>query len=76
MNPESKKLQHQQQSEEVSQHQQSQLGTVLEFGSAEDVLRHDAAQTQVPAGVEDRLARSLKREPATGTSWWRRFFGQ
>jgi hypothetical protein len=49
-----------------------------EFTSPEEMLRCDAAQTEVPAAVEERLAESIRKEgdPPEGSSggWWRRMF--
>jgi len=46
-----------------------------EFTTPEELLRHDAAQTNVPPSVTKRLDESLEREPAKTKSFWRRFFG-
>jgi len=47
----------------------------LEFGSPEDLLRHEAAQTDVPARVAKRLQDSIREEPPRRKSWLRRLFG-
>jgi hypothetical protein len=47
----------------------------LEFGSPEDMLRHDAAQTEVPDRVAERLRQSIQQEPPRPRSWWQRLFG-
>ncbi len=67
----------QQGSEEQSQtqaHQQSGSGP-LEFGSVEEMLRHDASQTPVPPSIAVRLQDSLARHAPPPRSWWRRWFG-
>ena len=67
----------QHQHEQAHQHQQSASDTqVLEFPSAVEALRYDAAQTAVPPQVAERLQESIKREPRpVGSSWWRRLLG-
>ena len=74
MNP-PKKLTSQQKAEEqqtTAHEQQTKPG--VEFNSVEEMLRHDAAQTPVPPGIEHRLQESLERTPHS-KSWWRRWFG-
>jgi hypothetical protein len=45
----------------------------LEFKSAEELLRHDAAQISVPPAIAARLGKSTgEMEPPRG-SWWRRW---
>lgn len=47
-----------------------------EFASIEDALRTDAANIQVPAIIEERLAQSIAQEPPpAGKPWWKRMFG-
>ena len=51
----------------------TQSGTVREFATPEDLLRHDRAQTPVPAAVSERLERSLAAEPPPERKpWWKR----
>ena len=66
----------------LNQHQREELAAVrhqhgaaapLEFATAEELLRHDAAQIEVPGVVAERLAESIKTEPAAPT-WWQRMF--
>ncbi len=75
MNPEQHHLQHknQQESQEIRQAQE-QSQQALEFATPEEMLRHDVAHTEVPAKVEQRLVRSLGREPVAQRPWWRRLF--
>lgn len=78
MNP-PKKLTSQQRAEEqqTTAHQQHAESTrEVEFNSVEDMLRHDAAQTPVPPGIEHRLQQSLSKTSTNAMSWWRRFFGR
>jgi hypothetical protein len=50
---------------------------VIEFASAEEALRCDAAQTVVPPRVAERLRESIRREPRPILApWWQRLFGQ
>jgi len=47
----------------------------LSFDSAEAMLRHDAAGTDVPARVKDRVLQSIAGEITenTSTPWWKRW---
>jgi hypothetical protein len=79
MNQHQSKLnQREREQEQTSEHQQATNETqAVEFASAEDALRHDAAQTPVPPRVAARLQASIQREPAlAGSSWWRKLFGR
>lgn len=58
--------------EETADHQTASR-TTLEFQTPEEILRHDAASVEVPAGVADRLAESAAQEPPT-SPWWKRMF--
>ena len=65
-----------QEHEQSAAQQQSAQTTAVEFATPEEMLRHDAAHTPVPAGVAERLRQSLQNEaPPPRTSWWRRIFG-
>ena len=70
MEPKPTRLQHRQ--ETVGQTSQQKGGQ--EFTSVEELLRHDAAQTEVPETVAHRLASSISKEPKPARSWWRRLF--
>ncbi len=76
MKPHSPKLQHTQKEQTVETQQAQQQTAAIEFASAEEVIRADAAQTQVPESVKTRLAESVEREPRPEPppSWWRRLF--
>lgn len=54
---------------------QSQQTSAREFASAEEVLRHDASQTNVPPAIAERLSQSIKNEPRPERSWWKRLLG-
>ena len=77
MNP-SKKLTSQEKThhqQELSAETQAQTQGQIEFQSVEDLLRHDALHTPVPASIADRLQQSLEQNPPPPRSWWRRLFG-
>jgi hypothetical protein len=46
-----------------------------EFGSVEEMLRHDSLHTPVPPAISYRLQESISKNPRPGTSWWQRWFG-
>ncbi|MCP5515834.1 MAG: hypothetical protein H7A45_01085 [Verrucomicrobiales bacterium] len=48
----------------------------IEFASPEEMLRHDAATTPPPPGLEPRVRESLAREAPALRSWWRRLLGR
>ena len=62
--------------EELTETGQLKAGSesVLEFNSAEDLLRHDARQVPVPAAVAARLHESIRDLPLPRQAWWKRFF--
>lgn len=45
------------------------------FQNAEEVVRADREQTQVPERVAERLADSIAREPHPQRPWWKRWIG-
>jgi hypothetical protein len=67
------KLTHEQQSEQASN--QTSQNHAQEFSTAEELLRHDAAQTTVPPAVAERLRQSAATLPQPKASWWKRWFG-
>jgi hypothetical protein len=64
------------QNQQAGQNQETNLQPTQSktFASAEELIRHDAAQTEVPLRVEERLNESLAAEKAPKSSWWRRWF--
>lgn len=54
---------------------QAKQAEAREFETAEELLRHDAGQTQVPPAVAKRLDESIQREPKPAKSWWKRITG-
>jgi len=47
----------------------------LEFATAEEMLRYDAAHTTVPPGIAQRLQQSAGDLPPPKLAWWKRFLG-
>ena len=70
MNSESK-LRHQEQ--ELHTEESRQQNAATEFSTPEELLRHDAAQVEVPRAVAERLNESIANEPKPSKSWWKRF---
>ena len=62
------------QQQEHAVEQQTQSQPAREFASAEEMLRHDAANTPVPPGIAQRLAKSAGGISGPKRSWWRRLF--
>ena len=61
----------------VRQAEQRQETTAArEFASVDELIRHDAAGTEVPGAVTDRVRRAVSGEGARPAgSWWRRWLG-
>ncbi len=76
MSQSTSKLNHRQQHETHTQQQQSGTAAVLEFATADDMLRADAAGTEVPPAVAERLRQSLEHEPRPASRWWQRLFNK
>jgi hypothetical protein len=73
----SKRLQQKQREELAATAQQQRQGaTARQFTTAEEVLRFDASQTDVPAALVERLQNSIRREPPVSSPWWKRWFGR
>jgi hypothetical protein len=70
MNSESKLRQQEEALHDVESRQQE---GAAEFTHAEEILRHDAAQVEVPRAVAERLNESIANEPKPSKSWWKRF---
>lgn len=75
--PPRSRLQHQPQQQTTEQHDASLRQTQREFASVEELLRHDARQTEPPPSVAERLKSSLADvpKPHAKVPWWRRLFG-
>ena len=54
--------------------QQAQSSSALEFATADEMLRYDAAHTPVPGSIIQRLQKSAEGIPPPARSWWRRLF--
>lgn len=74
MKRETKLSSEQQQSQETGTEQQTRQQSALEFGTAEEMLRYDAAHTPVPPGIEARLQKSTEGLPPPARPWWKRLF--
>jgi hypothetical protein len=59
-----------QESEPLREHSGKQE---MKFESEEDLLRFDAAQTEVPAQLRERLRKAVSGEKAS-LPWWKRWF--
>jgi hypothetical protein len=77
MESESENLRHRSREEEESLGEQASgaEAKTLEFETPEELIRHDAKETQVPAEVETRLKQSLADEPKAKPGFLRRLFG-
>jgi hypothetical protein len=60
--------------QQAAQNQAASQAGPLEFATAEEMLRFDAQNTEVPKAVEERLRDSLTREPLPPRRWWQRLF--
>ena len=63
----------QQQSEQVVVNSK-QENTAHEFATTDELLRHDATQTEVPPVIAERLSKSIEDLPRPSRSWWQRMF--
>ncbi len=48
--------------------------TTREFGSADELLRFDAGQTEVPPAIAEKLRQSAAGLPSPSRPWWQRLF--
>jgi len=76
MKQQSKLSQEQQHAEQQAGLHETRQQTGQEFASAEELLRFDARQTEVPAQVAERLKQSTGHLPPPRRSWWKNLFGQ
>jgi hypothetical protein len=74
MNPKSPRFQQQQKQQTTEQ--AAALQTTHDFASPEEMLRHDAAQVEVPGALAHRVAESIAKEPKPSRSWWRKLFSR
>ncbi|HUC84863.1 MAG TPA: hypothetical protein VL970_06705 [Candidatus Acidoferrales bacterium] len=76
MKPRSKLSQEQQQSEQQSAAEETRPQS-QEFATAEEMVRFDAKQTEVPPQIAERLKQSIAHiAPPPRRSWWQNLFGQ
>ena len=54
--------------------QSTQENVAREFATTDELLRHDAAQTEVPPVIAERLSKSIEGLPRPSRSWWQRIF--
>ena len=54
-------------------HSASHQTNQREFASTEELLQHDAAHTEVPPVIAERLTNSIKALPQPKPSWWQRW---
>jgi peptidyl-tRNA hydrolase len=64
-----------QEQEQVSE-THTQKTEAREFATAEELIRHDAGQTEVPPAVAQRLGESIQKEPRPRRSLWQRLTGR
>ena len=64
------------QEQDLAAHHQAAQGSVQEFSTVDELLRHDAAQTSAPGSIAERLQKSSAGFPKPSRSWWQRLFGQ
>jgi hypothetical protein len=60
--------------EQAGEAQAARAG-VREFQTAEELLRHDAAQTAVPPEIVRRLSQSIAQSAPARRPWWRKLLG-
>lgn len=70
------KLEHLAQAQTTAQQQTHEQQQTIEFATAEEMIRHDAAQVPVPPAVTERLRKSVAAEPRPQRPWWQRWLGQ
>ena len=70
-----RQVKHTSQEQEQLSEVNAQQTSAREFATTEELLRHDASQTNVPPAIAERLARSIENEPKPERSWWRRMLG-
>ena len=66
---------HRSQEQEQLANNTSQQTTAREFATAEELLRHDAAKTEVPPVIAERLTKSIQGLPRPSRSWLKKLFG-
>ena len=69
-----RKLEHRQEEQTEQQATSAQEHKMREFKNTEEMLRHNAERTEVPAAIEVRLRESIAGESRAQKSWWQRMF--
>jgi len=54
----------------------NQANAAREFATTDELLRHDAAQTDAPPVIAERLSKSIQGLPRPSRSWWQRIFNR
>ena len=67
---------HQSAAQEQLADQSAQKLVAREFATSEELFRHDAAQTEVPPVVAERLSKSIEGLPRPSRTWWQRIFNR
>lgn len=76
MKRQTKLTSHEQEQAQEQQAAVQQTGQAAkEFGTVEELLRHDALHTPVPPRIEHRLQASTAQIQPPPRSWWKRMFG-
>ncbi|MBU6399670.1 MAG: hypothetical protein KGS61_05080 [Verrucomicrobia bacterium] len=76
MEPQSSKFRLQEQRQAAAQQQSGQQQAGLEFATAEELLRHDAAQVTPPPTLRQRLHLTLRGQKPVKRRWWHRLFAR
>jgi hypothetical protein len=75
MNSENSRLRQNEEIQTRQQERQQSAQNALEFGSVEEMLRHDSRENPVPPEVQHRLGSSMSKEPKPQKSWFKKLFG-
>ena len=77
MSNQDRQLRHEtEQEQNTTQQNSSTSHAALEFNTAEEAIRHDAAGTALPSAIAERLKKSIEQAPPPGPRpWWKKMFG-
>ncbi|MDX2227398.1 MAG: hypothetical protein SFY92_09955 [Verrucomicrobiae bacterium] len=73
--PQKHRLEHQQESGQGLKGDVQARQESLEFRTPEELIRHDAQQTVVPATLRPRVGRAIKEESRPSKPWWKKILG-
>ena len=76
MEPESHRLEQRQTESTAAFDQSLQRTNTREFGSVEEVLREDRAQTPPPTALAHRVAEGIRQAGPPPRPWWARWLGR